>query len=45
MWSLTTSARRIPDAIIAKAAEASGVDYIATFDERMSSPGVPVRLI
>jgi predicted nucleic acid-binding protein len=45
MWSLSTSARRIPDAIIAKAAEASGVDYIATFDERMSSPGVPVRLI
>ena len=45
MWSLSSSARRIPDAIIAKAAEASDVDCIATFDERMSSPGVPVRLI
>ena len=45
MWSLSTSARRIPDAIIAKAAEASRVDYIATFDERMSSPAVPIRLI
>jgi len=44
-WSLRVSARRIPDAIIAAAAEHARCDAIATFDERMESPGVPVRLL
>lgn len=44
-WSLRVSARRIPDAIIAAAADQSACDYIATFDEAFSSPTVPVRLI
>ncbi len=44
-WSLRASARRIPDAIIAAAAEHARCDAIATFDERMESPTVPVRLL
>ena len=44
-WSLRVSARRIPDAIIAAAAEHARCDAIATFDERMTSPSVPVRLL
>lgn len=44
-WSLRASARRIPDAIIAAAAEHARCDAIATFDERMESPSVPVRLL
>jgi predicted nucleic acid-binding protein len=44
-WSLRASARRIPDAIIAAAARASGCDWIATFDEKFSSPTLPSRLI
>ena len=44
-WSLRVSARRIPDAIIAAAAEHARCDTIATFDERMESPTVPVRLL
>jgi predicted nucleic acid-binding protein len=44
-WSLRGSARRIPDAIIAAAAERAGCDAIATFDEALDSPSVPVRLI
>ena len=44
-WSLRSSARRIPDAIIAAAAEHARCDAIATFDERMESPTVPVRLL
>lgn len=44
-WSLRVSARRIPDAIIAAAAEHARCDAIATFDERMQSPTVPVRLL
>ncbi|HEY5433586.1 MAG TPA: PIN domain-containing protein [Candidatus Limnocylindrales bacterium] len=44
-WSLRVSARRIPDAIIAAAAEHARCDAIATFDERMESPTVPVRLL
>jgi len=44
-WSLRVSARRIPDAIIAAAAELAGCDRIATFDEAFVSPTVPVRLI
>ena len=44
-WALRVSARRIPDAIIAAAAEHARCDAIATFDERMESPTVPVRLL
>jgi predicted nucleic acid-binding protein len=44
-WSLRASARRIPDAILAAAAERAGCDLIATFDEAFSSPSVPVRLL
>lgn len=44
-WSLRVSARRIPDAIIAAAAEHARCDIIATFDETFQSPSVPVRLI
>ena len=44
-WTLRVSARRIPDAIIAAAAERAGCDWIATFDERFTSPTVPVRAI
>lgn len=43
-WSLRVSARRIPDAVIAAAAERAGCDFIATFDETFSSPTVPVWL-
>lgn len=42
-WTLRASARRIPDAILAAAAEQARCDWIATFDERMQSPTVPVR--
>lgn len=44
-WSLRRSARRIPDAIIAAAAEYARCDIIATFDESFRSPSVPVRMI
>jgi predicted nucleic acid-binding protein len=44
-WTLRVSARRIPDAIIAAAAERAGCDWIATFDDRFTSPTVPVRAI
>ncbi|MEX2183434.1 MAG: PIN domain-containing protein [Chloroflexota bacterium] len=44
-WSLRHSARRIPDAIIAAAAEYARCDIIATFDESFRSPSVPVRMI
>ena len=44
-WSLRVSTRRIPDAILAAAAEHARCDAIATFDERMESPSVPVRLL
>ncbi len=44
-WSLRVSARRIPDAIIAAAAEHARCNSIATFDERMASPTVPVHLL
>lgn len=43
--TLRLSARRIPDAIIAAAADQAGCDWIATFDEGLSSPTVPSRLI
>jgi len=44
-WSLSASARRIPDALIAAAAERAGCEAIITFDEALSSPSVPVRLL
>ena len=43
--TLTLSERRIPDAILAAAAEQAGCDWIATFDARFVSPTVPSRLI
>ena len=44
-WSRGSSARRIADALIATTAEQAGVDFIATFDEKVESPSVPVRLL
>jgi predicted nucleic acid-binding protein len=44
-WTLQLSARRIPDAILAAAAEQAGCDWIATFDDRFASPTVPSRLL
>lgn len=44
-WSLRASGRRIPDAILAAAAEQAACDWIATFDDAFSSPSVPTRLI
>lgn len=44
-WSLRHSARRIPDAVIAAAAEYARCDVIVTFDESFRSPSVPVRMI
>lgn len=44
-WTMDVSARRIPDAVLAAAAERAGCDVIATFDERFASPSVPVRLL
>ncbi|MEP7378764.1 MAG: PIN domain-containing protein [Chloroflexota bacterium] len=43
--TLGSSERRIPDAILAAAAEQAGCDWIATFDESFVSPTVPSRLI
>lgn len=43
--SLATSARRIPDAILAATAEHAGCSWIATFDEAFDSPTIPSRLI
>ncbi len=44
-WTLDVSARRIPDALIAAAAERAGCTAIATFDQSFASPSVPVRLL
>lgn len=44
-WSQRASARRIPDAILAAAAERARCDIIATFDDAFASPSVPVRLL
>ena len=44
-WAQNTSARRLPDAILAAAATRATADWIATFDERFGSPSVPVRLL
>jgi len=43
--SIGSSARRIPDAIVAAAAEQAGCDRIITFDEQFVSPTIPVRLL
>jgi predicted nucleic acid-binding protein len=43
--TMRVAARRIPDAILAAAAERAGCDWIATFDERFTSSTVPVRTI
>lgn len=45
LWTQNSSARRIPDAIISAAADHAGVDFIATFDEKLKSPSLPVRLL
>jgi predicted nucleic acid-binding protein len=44
-WTQSSSARRLPDAIISVTAHQAGVDFIATFDEKMASPTVPIRLL
>lgn len=44
-WSIDASARRIPDAILAAAAEYAGCEAIATFDQKFASPTIPVRLL
>jgi len=44
-WTQSVSSRRIMDAIIATAAEQAKVDFIATFDAKMRSPIVPVRML
>ena len=44
-WSQRVSARRIPDVILAAAAQAAGCEAIASFDEKLASPSVPVRLL
>jgi predicted nucleic acid-binding protein len=43
--SLTASARRISDAVIAATAEHAQCAWIATFDEAFRSPTIPARLI
>lgn len=43
--SLSASARRISDAVIAATAEHAGCAWIATFDEAFRSPTVVARLI
>lgn len=44
-WTQAASARRIADAIVVSAAQRAGVESIATFDEKMTSPSVPVRML
>jgi predicted nucleic acid-binding protein len=44
-WTLGSSARRIPDAILASTAAQAGCDWIATFDAAFASPVVPSRLL
>lgn len=43
--TLRSSARRIPDALLAAAADHAGCAWIATFDEAFRSPTVPVRML
>ena len=44
-WTIASSARRIPDAIIAVTAAQADCAWIATFDEAFASPTVPSRLL
>ena len=44
-WTQGVSARRISDAIVVAAAQRAGAEAIATFDEKMASPTVPVRML
>ena len=44
-WTLNSSARRIADAILSTSAEQAKVDFIATFDEKLRSPLIPVRML
>jgi predicted nucleic acid-binding protein len=44
-WSQNSSARRVADAVLARAAAQAGADYVATFDERLRSPDVQVRML
>jgi predicted nucleic acid-binding protein len=44
-WTMESSARRIPDAILAATAAQASCDWIATFDEAFASPAVPSRLL
>lgn len=44
-WTLHSSSRRIPDALVASAADQARCDWIATFDEAFSSPTLPSRLL
>lgn len=44
-WSLRSSARRIPDAVIVAAAQRAACTHIVTFDEGFVSSTVPVRLL
>ena len=44
-WSLASSARRIPDAIVSATAAQARCGWIATFDEAFASPSVPSRLL
>ena len=44
-WTQQSSARRIADAVVAMAAEQANVDFIATFDAKMTSRSLPVRLL
>lgn len=44
-WTQNSSARRIADALLSTAAEQAEVDFIATFDEKLRSPLIPVRML
>jgi len=44
-WTIRSSARLIPDAILAATAMQASCDWIATFDGAFASPTVPSRLL
>jgi predicted nucleic acid-binding protein len=44
-WTQNSSARRIADALLSTAAEQADVDFIATFDEKLRSPMIQVRML
>lgn len=43
--SVQGSSRRVPDALIVMAARQAKVDFIATFDEKLRTPLVQVRML